>query len=88
MELFELLLAGAPLVVVVAEVAEPGSFLVEPDGEAEGALTLPEAELVWTWTLGFFVLVAVPVAVLALFGLAAAVMFATRSFQAFRRQSL
>lgn len=48
MELLEFAFGGAPLVVGVAEVAEPGSFLTEPDGEAEGALTLPDVEFVWT----------------------------------------
>lgn len=48
MELLEFAFGGAPLVLGVAEVAEPGSFLTEPDGEAEGAFTLPEVEFVWT----------------------------------------
>lgn len=41
-----LVLTVAPLLVGVVETAEPGSFLVEPEGEAEGALTLPDVELV------------------------------------------
>lgn len=45
-ELLALLVEGAPFVVGVADVAEPGSFLIELDGEAEGAVPLPDVELV------------------------------------------
>lgn len=74
MLLLELALLPDPFATGVVEAAEPGNFLMDPDGDAEGGLTLPDMELVWTCTLGFFVLVAVPVAVPALLGLAIAVM--------------
>lgn len=42
----ELELEAAPLVTGVAGTAEPGSFLMELDGEAEGGLTLPDINVV------------------------------------------
>lgn len=46
MLLLALLLVPDPFVTGVAGTAEPGNFLMDPEGEAEGGFTLPDNEFV------------------------------------------